>query len=130
MASAQNDFSKGSVVGNIMGMAIPTTAAQLINLLYNVVDRIYIGYIPEHATLSLTGLGVCLPVITAVMAFANLFGMGGAPLCSIERGRGNQKEAEAIMGKCVYPHGDVLRDPADYPGDRIPAAAALAFRGQ
>lgn len=98
MASAQNDFSKGSVVGNIMGMAIPMTAAQLINLLYNVVDRIYIGYIPEHATLSLTGLGVCLPVITAVMAFANLFGMGGAPLCSIERGRGNQKEAEAIMG--------------------------------
>ena len=72
MASAQNDFSKGSVVGNIMGMAIPMTAAQLINLLYNVVDRIYIGYIPEHATLSLTGLGVCLPVITAVMAFANL----------------------------------------------------------
>ena len=51
MASAQNDFSKGSVVGNIMGMAIPMTAAQLINLLYNVVDRIYIGYIPEHATL-------------------------------------------------------------------------------
>lgn len=98
MASAQNDFSKGSVVGNIMGMAIPMTAAQLINLLYNVVDRIYIGYIPEHATLSLTGLGVCLPVITAVMAFANLFGMGGAPLCSIERGAGNQKEAEAIMG--------------------------------
>ena len=101
MASAQNDFSKGSVVGNIMGMAIPMTAAQLINLLYNVVDRIYIGYIPEHATLSLTGLGVCLPVITAVMAFANLFGMGGAPLCSIERGRGNQKEAEAIMGNAA-----------------------------
>lgn len=91
MASAQNDFSKGSVVGNIMGMAIPMTAAQLINLLYNVVDRIYIGYIPEHATLSLTGLGVCLPVITAVMAFANLFGMGGAPLGPIERGRGNRR---------------------------------------
>lgn len=81
-----------------MNLAIPMTVAQLINVLYNVVDRIYIGYIPEHATLSLTGLGVCLPVITIVIAFANLFGMGGAPLCSIERGRGNIKEAEAIMG--------------------------------
>ena len=98
MASAKNDFSKGSVVGNILSMALPMTLAQLINVLYNVVDRIYIGYIPEHATLSLTGLGVCLPVITAVIAFANLFGMGGAPLCSIERGKGNEKEAEAIMG--------------------------------
>ena len=98
MASAKNDFSKGSVAGNILGMALPMTLAQLINVLYNVVDRIYIGYIPEHATLSLTGLGVCLPVITAVIAFANLFGMGGAPLCSIERGRGNEREAETIMG--------------------------------
>jgi len=98
MAAVQNDFSKGSVVGNILGMALPMTAAQLINVLYNVVDRIYIGYIPDHATLSLTGLGVCLPVIAVVIAFANLFGMGGAPLCSIERGKGNIKEAEAIMG--------------------------------
>lgn len=98
MEASKNDFSKGSVVGNILGMAVPMTMAQLINVLYNVVDRIYIGYIPEHATLSLTGLGVCLPVITAVIAFANLFGMGGAPLCSIERGKGNEREAEAIMG--------------------------------
>lgn len=98
MEASKNDFSKGSVVGNILGMAVPMTLAQLINVLYNVVDRVYIGYIPEHATLSLTGLGVCLPVITAAIAFANLFGMGGAPLCSIERGKGNEKEAEAIMG--------------------------------
>lgn len=98
MAAVKNDFSKGSVAGNILSMALPMTLAQIINVLYNVVDRIYIGYIPEHATLSLTGLGVCLPVITAVIAFANLFGMGGAPLCSIERGKGNEKEAEAIMG--------------------------------
>ena len=98
MATVKNDFSKGSVAGNILSMALPMTLAQLINLLYNVVDRIYIGYIPDHATLSLTALGVCLPVITAVMAFANLFGMGGAPLCSIERGKGNEKEAELIMG--------------------------------
>ena len=130
MASAQNDFSKGSVVGNIMGMAIPMTAAQLINLLYNVVDRIYIGHIPEHATLSLTGLGVCLPVITAVMAFANLFGMGGAPLCSIERGRGNQKEAEAIMGNAFNGSMAKIKEEGKLRQDRIPAAAALSFRGQ
>ncbi|MGN0158826.1 MAG: MATE family efflux transporter [Brotaphodocola sp.] len=94
----KNDFSKGSVIGNIMSMAVPITAAQLINVLYNVVDRIYIGRIPDHATLSMTGLGLCLPIISMVIAFANLFGTGGAPLCSIERGRGNDEEAERIMG--------------------------------
>ena len=95
---AENDFSKGSVVKNILGLAVPMTLAQLINVLYNIVDRIYIGRIPEHATLSLTGIGLSLPMITMVIAFANLFGMGGAPLCSIERGRGNLEEAEKIMG--------------------------------
>ena len=96
--NTQNDFSKGSIVKNIMNLAIPMTLAQLINVLYNIVDRIYIGRIPDHATLSLTGIGLSLPIITLVIAFANLFGMGGAPLCSIERGRGDIKEAEAIMG--------------------------------
>ena len=94
--SAKNDFSKGSVVGNILRLALPMTLAQLINVLYNIVDRIFIGRIPEDATMALTGLGLCLPIISMVMAFANLFGMGGAPLCSIERGRGNETEAEAI----------------------------------
>lgn len=94
----KNDFSKGSVVKNILNLAVPMTLAQLINVLYNIVDRIYIGRIPDHATLSLTGIGLALPMITMVTAFANLFGMGGAPLCSIERGRGNLEEAEKIMG--------------------------------
>lgn len=94
----KNDFSQGSVVMNILNLAVPMTLAQLINVLYNIVDRIYIGWIPDHATLSLTGLGLCLPIISMVMAFANLFGMGGSPLCSIERGRGNTEEAERIMG--------------------------------
>lgn len=97
-AKKENDFSKGSVISNILKLALPMTLAQLINVLYNIVDRVYIGMIPENATLSLTGLGLCLPIISMVIAFANLFGMGGAPLCSIERGRGNKKEAEAIMG--------------------------------
>lgn len=95
---AKNDFSKGSIIANILNLAVPMTLAQLINVLYNIVDRIYIGRIPENAILSLTGLGLCLPIISIVIAFANLFGMGGAPLCSIERGRGNNDEAERIMG--------------------------------
>lgn len=94
----RNDFSRGSVIGNILNLAVPMTLAQLINVLYNIVDRIYIGRIPDHATLSLTGVGLCLPIVSIVIAFANLFGMGGAPLCSIERGRGNEEEAEIIMG--------------------------------
>lgn len=95
---SKNDFSKGNIIVNILNLAVPMTLAQLINVLYNIVDRIYIGRIPEHATLSLTGLGLCLPIISMVIAFANLFGMGGSPLCSIERGRGRNEEAEQIMG--------------------------------
>ena len=94
----KNDFSQGSVVANIVRLAIPMTLAQLVNVLYNVVDRMYIGRIPENATLALTGLGLCLPIITMVIAFANLYGLGGAPLCSIARGQGALEEAEAIMG--------------------------------
>lgn len=93
---AQNDFSKGSVARNIINMAVPMTVAQLINILYNVVDRMYLGRLPGH--LALTGLGLCLPIISILMGFANLCGMGGAPLCSICRGRGEREEAEKIMG--------------------------------
>lgn len=94
----KNDFSKGSIVKNILNLALPMTLAQLINVLYNIVDRIYIGRMPENATLSMTGLGLTLPIITFISAFAFLFGMGGAPLCSIARGRGKIDEAEKIMG--------------------------------
>lgn len=94
----KNDFSKGSIVKNIMSMAVPMIIAQLVNILYNIVDRIYIGQMRENSFLALTGVGVCLPVISIIMAFTALFGTGGAPLCSIERGRGNNNEAENIMG--------------------------------
>ena len=94
----KNNFAQGSIVVNILKLAVPMTLAQLINVLYNIVDRLYIGQLKDEATISLTGLGLCLPIISIVIAFANLFGMGGAPLCSIERGRGNNEEAEAIMG--------------------------------
>ena len=96
--NTKKDFSEGSVLSNMIRLAVPMTMAQLINVLYNIVDRIYIGRIPENATLSLTGLGVCFPIITIVIAFANLIGMGGAPLFSIERGKGNEEEAEKILG--------------------------------
>jgi Na+-driven multidrug efflux pump len=94
----KSDFSKGSVVKNILSLAFPMTMAQLINVLYNIVDRIYIGQIPENSTLALTGLGLTFPIITIISAFANLIGMGGAPLFSIERGNKNDKEAEYILG--------------------------------
>lgn len=81
---------------NIVQMAVPMTVAQLINILYNVVDRMYLGRLPGH--LALTGLGLCLPIISILMGFANLCGMGGSPLCSIHRGRGENEEAERIMG--------------------------------
>ncbi len=97
-SEARNDFTKGSVSGVILKLAIPMTVAQLVNVLYNVVDRIYIGLLPNDATLSLTGLGVCLPIVSLIMGFANLFGMGGSPLSSIARGRGDNDEAEKIMG--------------------------------
>ena len=96
--TSENDFGVGSVYKTILRMAVPITLAQLINILYNIVDRMYIGHIDGAGALALTGLGLCLPVISAVMAFARLAGMGGAPLCSIERGRGDLAEAEAIMG--------------------------------
>lgn len=98
MEDNRNDFSKGSIAGNILSLAVPMTLAQLINVLYSIVDRIYIGHIPHTSTEALTGIGLALPVITIISVFANLFGMGGAPLCSIARGGHNEKRAERIMG--------------------------------
>ena len=92
------DFSKGRVWSNIMAQAIPLILAQLVQLLYNVVDRIYIGHLPGADSLALTGVGLAFPLTTLVAAFTNLFGMGGAPLFSIERGAGNNEKAEKILG--------------------------------
>lgn len=97
----KNDFSKGSISSHIIGIAGPMIAAQLINVLYNVVDRIYIGRIPHASTLAMGGLGLCLPLISIIIAFANLVGMGGSPLCSIARGKGDIDEAEEIMSNSL-----------------------------
>lgn len=96
--NVENDFSQGSIARNILNLALPMTLAQLINVLYSVVDRIYIGHIPHVSSDALTGVGLALPVITVITAFANLFGMGGAPLCSIARGEHEEERAENVMG--------------------------------
>ena len=94
----KSDFSKGSIYKHILALALPMTIAQLVQVAYNIVDRIYIGHLPDSSTLALTGIGLTFPIITIIMAITNLFGMGGAPLCSIERGKQNDKGAEKIMG--------------------------------
>lgn len=93
-----NDFSKGPVWKNIVMQAVPLTIAQLIQLLYNVVDRIYIGHMDNGNSLALTGVGLTFPIVTLIMAFTALFGMGGVPLFSMERGGGDDEKAGRIMG--------------------------------
>ena len=89
-------------VGRLMlRLSIPTITAQLVNMLYNIVDRIYISYIPDVGTLALTGLGVCLPIILLVSAFAALCASSGAPLASIAMGQRNHEKAEGILGSCT-----------------------------
>lgn len=92
------DFSKGPVWKCIVAQAIPLTIAQLVQLLYNVVDRIYIGHLGNGDSLALTGVGLTFPIVTLVMAFSGLFGIGGVPLFSMERGSGDNEKAGRIMG--------------------------------
>ncbi len=91
------DFENGTVTGNILGAAIPMLVAQLLNLLYNIVDRVYIARIPHVGTAALGAVGICFPLIMIITAFANLFGGGGAPLFSIYRGKKEEKTAVRIM---------------------------------
>ena len=98
MKNKKNDFSKGPVWKCIIMQAVPLTIAQLVQLLYNVVDRIYIGHMGGGNSIALTGVGLTFPIITLIMAFAALFGMGGVPLFSMARGAGEREEAEKIMG--------------------------------
>ena len=97
-AKAKSDFSTGSVYRHILSLAVPMTIAQLVQLVYNMVDRIYIGHLPGESYLALTGLGLTFPIVTIVMAVTNLFGVGGAPLFSIARGRKDEAQAQRIMG--------------------------------
>lgn len=93
-----SDFSKGKVWRNIVAQAIPLTMAEFVHLLYNIVDRIYIGHLNVADNMALTGIGLTFPIVTLIAAFTALFGRGGTPLFSIARGAKNKQEAEKIMG--------------------------------
>ena len=93
-----NDFSKGKVSRLIVAQGVPLILASIVQLLYNIVDRIYIGHLPGADSLALTGIGLAFPLITLIAAFTNLFGSGGAPLFAIARGAGEEERAEKILG--------------------------------
>ena len=92
------DFEHGTVTGNILGAALPMLVAQILSLLYNIVDRVYIARIPDVGTAALGAVGLCFPLIVVITAFSNLFGSGGAPLFSIERGKNNPQKALTLFG--------------------------------
>lgn len=97
----KNDFSQGNVPRLIMKLAIPMIVAQIVNALYSIVDRIYIGHMAGVGQTALTGIGLCFPITMTVSAFAALIGYGGAPLSSILRGSKRDQRAEQVLGNCV-----------------------------
>lgn len=99
--TGRHDFTIGSMSGSIVRLALPMILAQLVNVLYNIVDRMYLGHMSGDGRLALTGVGVAFPIITIINAFANLCGSGGAPLCSIEWGRGDEEKAVRIIGNSL-----------------------------
>ncbi len=98
--SGEVDLGKEPVGRLLVKLAVPAITSQLVNALYNMVDRMYIGHIPETGSVALTGLGVCFPIIMIISAFAYLVGMGGAPRASIYMGKQENDKAEKIMGNC------------------------------
>lgn len=98
----QNKLAVMPVGKLLFSLAMPAIAAQIVNLLYNMVDRIYIGHIENVGSLALTGLGVTFPMITLIAAFAALIGFGGAPRASIAMGKGDNDTAERILGNCTF----------------------------
>ena len=101
MDNNKKEFLGTAPIGKLLfKLALPTVVAQLINMLYNLIDRIYIGHMPVDGDLALTGVGVCLPIIMIVSAFAALVGTGGAPRTSIFMGKKDMKSAEKTLGNC------------------------------
>ncbi|NMA93100.1 MAG: MATE family efflux transporter [Clostridiales bacterium] len=95
--SKSGDFSQGSIAATVLRMAAPITLAEIVHVLYNLVDRMFIARIPEIGTAALSGIGIAFPLITLISGFANLCGTGGNPLCSIARGEGDKERARSIM---------------------------------
>lgn len=103
MSNNKDFLGKEPVNKLILKLALPTVTAQIINMLYNIVDRIYIGHIPDIGAMALTGVGVCMPLIMIVTAFSALVGYGGAPRASIYMGRNDYVSAEKTLGNCLVP---------------------------
>ena len=95
-----NDLGTGSIGKLLFSLAVPAITAQFVNMLYNIVDRIYIGHIPKTGTSALTGVGITFPIIVLIMAFSSLVAMGGAPRAAIALGEKNHEKAEKILGTC------------------------------
>ena len=93
----QINFDNGKITSNILNAALPMLVAQILSLLYNIVDRIYIARIPDVGTAALGAVGLCFPLIIIITAFSNLFGSGGAPIFSINRGMGETKRAQYVV---------------------------------
>ena len=96
----KKDMGSGSVKKWMLQLALPALVGQVVNLLYNIVDRIYIGHIPEIGGLALTGVGLFTPILMLITAFAMMAGSGGAPRAAIAMGQGNKDRAEKILGNC------------------------------
>ena len=94
----QHDFSEGKVSRQIISQAVPLTLAQIVNLMYNIVDRIYLGHLSETDSMALTGVGLIFPIVSLIAAFTSLFGTGGAPLFAIARGAGREERASRLLG--------------------------------
>ncbi len=99
--SQENQLGTAPIGKLLFTLAVPAITAQVVNMLYNIVDRIYIGHIPEIGTAALTGVGITFPIITLISAFSSLIAMGGAPRASIAMGAHHPERAEQIMGNCL-----------------------------
>lgn len=100
MANMKRDMGTGSIKKLMVQMAVPSLVGQVVNLLYNIIDRIYIGHLPEVGGIALTGVGLFTPILMLITAFSMLAGAGGAPRASIAMGQGNKEKAEQIVGNC------------------------------
>ena len=98
----QHDFSQGSVWRQILAQALPLTIAEIVQLLYNIVDRVYMGHLPEADSMALTGIGLVFPIVSLIGAFTSLFGTGGAPLFAIARGEHREERAGKIHGNVLF----------------------------
>ena len=96
-----NSLAEGKIAGHLARLAAPAIIAQLINALYNVIDRIFIGHLPDVGAMAITGIGITFPITVTISAFSSLLGKGGAPLAAISLGAGNKERSEKILGNCT-----------------------------